>query len=455
MTFAALVLVSGPASAQVPLPPKAAVTRVVDSLATAFLAANAAPSVAIAVVRGTDTITLQVWGRAIMETGVAATAATVYRIGSVTKQFTAAAVMQLVEAGRVRLDDSIATYLSSLPLAWRPVTVRQLLNHTSGIPSYTDLGAPWHARWAEEMTPATLVGLTANTPMNFVPGTAWRYTNSGYVVLGMLIEKMTGHTWAFEIASRFAGPLKLTDTRPCRNVPAGNDAHGYELTGATWVPAEFLAMTQPYAAGALCSTIGDLVKWNHALHTGRVVSASSYALMTTPAGAAATGGMKYGFGLARDSMPGWAIISHGGGINGFITGNVWIPSAELSITVLTNSGGAGADALVRQIGRASLGLALIQPPRARPISAEARARFVGVYALALPGGARDLTFAEKGEELTAQLAGQGANTLLYLGDNSFGVTFDPNFRFVFTVDGARATKVMLVQGGGRFEGVRK
>ena len=333
--------------------------------------------------------------------------------------------------------------------------MRQLLNHTGGIPNYTDLGPPWIARWAEEMTPTALVELTANLPMSFAPGTGWRYSNSGYVLLGMLIEKVTGHTWAAEIAGRITGPLGLTRTRVCPNVPVGQDAHGYELTGTSWVPTRFLAMSQPYSAGALCSTIGDLVKWNRALHTGQVVNAQSYLLMTTPEGAAAKGGMKYGFGLARDSMAGRAVIAHGGGINGFITGNAWVPSTELSITVLTNSGDAGADALVAQVARAALGVALVQPPRVRAITAQERARFVGVYALALPGGARDLTFAESGEELTAQLAGQGANTLQYLGENTFGASFDPGLRFIFTVDGDRPTKVALVQGGGRFEGVRR
>lgn len=454
-TVAALAALSGSSLfAQVPLPPKAAVARVVDSLATAFIASNASPSVAIAVVRGVDTIALQAWGKADVENGVSATAASVYRIGSVTKQFTSAAVMQLVEQKKVRLDDSIATYLPTLPAAWRMVTVRQLLNHTSGIPSYTGIGAAWRSRWAEEMSPATIASLTADMPMDFAPGTRWKYDNTGYVLLGMLIEKVTGHTWASEIADRFAKPLELTDTRTCANQPAGRDAHGYERTGATWGPAPFLSMSQPYAAGAMCSTIGDLVTWNRALHTGKVVSASSYVMMTTPEGGPATGA-KYGFGLSRDSTSGRVIITHGGGINGFITSNVWVPSAELSITVLTNASGARADILLNQIARASLGLPLIEPPRARLITSAERLRFVGVYALMLPDGARDLTFAESGEDLTAQLAGQPAGPLLYYGDNTFGASFDPSVRFIFTVESGRATKVVLVQGGGRFEGLRK
>ena len=121
-----------------------------------------------------------------------ATAQTVYRIGSITKQFTSSAVMQLVQDGKVKLDDSIGTYLPTLPTSWQVVTVRELLNHTSGVPSYTDIGARWTKRWGEEMTPDSIIALTAHDTLWFKPGTSWRYDNGGYIVLGMLIEKVTG-----------------------------------------------------------------------------------------------------------------------------------------------------------------------------------------------------------------------------------------------------------------------
>jgi CubicO group peptidase (beta-lactamase class C family) len=214
------------------LPPVAEVARVADSLAQAFIADHAAPSVAIALVRGRDTITMRAWGKADLEQDVAATPRSVYRIGSVTKQFTSAAVMQLVEQGKVKLGDSIATYLPNLPLPWRPVTVRQLLNHTSGIPSYTGIGAAWQRRWGEEMNPDTLVALTANLPMWFAPGTKWQYDNSGYVVLGMLIEKIAGRSWGTDISERFLKPLTLSDTYNCVAAPiVPHRARGYEADG--------------------------------------------------------------------------------------------------------------------------------------------------------------------------------------------------------------------------------
>lgn len=438
-----------------PLPPAATVARVADSLAQAFLAERGAPSVAIGVVRGADTIVMKAWGIADLEQDVAATPKSVYRIGSVTKQFTAAAVMQLVEQGKVRLDDSIGTHLSSLPAAWRTATVRQLLNHTSGIPSYTSIGPAWARRWGEEMTPDTLVALTAAAPMRFPSGTKWEYDNTGYVLLGMLIEKVTGRPWGTDLEERFTKPLGLSDTRNCLATPlVPRRVRGYEPQGNSWMNATYLAMSQPYAAGAICSTVGDIAKWNRALHTGKVVSPTSYALMTNPAGVAAVEG-KYGFGLGRDTVGGRAMISHGGGIHGFVTENVWVPSEELSVTVLTNSGAARIDGLRRQLTLAASGVPLDQPPKVVPLSAADRARYVGVYALALPDGTRDFTVAEQGDQLTGQMAGQGASPMLHFGKHTFGAPFDPTVRLIFVVEGARATKLVLVQRGRRFEGLRK
>ena len=455
LIFALSIALPDVAPAQA-LPPRAAVARVADSLGAAFVADRRAPSVAIAVVRGRDTISLGAWGTADLENEVPATARSVYRIGSVTKQFTAAAVLQLVEQGRVRLDDSIATHLAGLPAGWRRVTVRQLLNHTSGIPSYTDIGERWRRRWGEEMRPDSLIALTAADSMWFEPGSQWRYDNTGYILLGMLVERVSGRPWGTDLAERFAGPLGLSDTRDCQSRPLiPRRARGYEDAGEGCVNSPYLALSQPYAAGAMCSTVGDLVRWNRALHSGTVLSAASYALMTTPEGAAARNRSPYGFGLGRDTIAGHPVISHGGGIHGFSSGNVWVPGAELSVTVLANSGGAPADELLKQLVRAALGEPLQLPPAIVPLAEPDRARYAGTYALALPNGVRDFFIVIEGDHLTAQLAGQPATPLLHYGNHTFGAAFDPGLRLVFSVDGNTASRVTVHQGGGAFEGPRK
>ena len=448
-----LALATAPLAAQSP-PPKAVVIRVVDSLARDFITKRGAPGVSIAVVRGHDTLTFGGWGKADLENDVAASARTVYRIGSITKQFTAAAVLQLIEQGKVKLDDSIATHVPDLPEAWRRVTVHQLLNHTSGVPSYTNIGPRWVRRWGEEMPPDTLVALTARDTMWFAPGTKWQYDNSGYVLLGMLVEKIAGRSWATDIEERFAKPLGLADTKNCATAPViPRRAHGYEPQGTQWVNAQYLAMSQPFAAGALCSTVGDLARWNRAIHVGRVVSVGSYKMMTTPDGAAAAA--KYGFGLVRDTLAGRTLIQHGGGINGFISSNAWIPEAELSVTVLSNSGMARTDQLMLQLVRAALGVPLLEPPRRVAISAEDRARYVGVYSLPAREATADFTFFERDGELFGQVAGQGANAMIPYGNHAFGVAFDPNLRITFTVENGRATRLVLLQGGRSIEAPRK
>lgn len=453
---AALLLLLPAALAAQDLPSVATVHHLADSLARDFVATGGAPSVAIGLVRGNDTILLAAYGKSDLENDVAATAHSVYRIGSVTKQFTSSAVMQLVEQGKVKLGDSVGTYLTTLPASWRGITVRLLLNHTSGIPSYTDLGAPWRKRWGEEMTPDTIIALVATKAMDFPAGTKWSYNNTGYIILGMLIEKITGHTWADDLDSRFVKPLGLTDTRNCPTealIP--RRAHGYEKNDdGTWGNTPFLAMSQPYAAGAMCSTVGDLVRWNRALHTGKVVSASSYAAMTTPEGAA-NATPRYGFGLMRDSIAGRDAVIHGGGINGFITANAWLPSAELSVTVLTNSGSAKSGTLMLKLARAAVGVPLETPVVARVLPEAERGQYLGVYALELPGGARDFAVTADSAGLVGQLAGQGPNPMSYLGDRVFGVSFDSTVRITFTIEGDRATSFVLAQQGARYTAKRK
>ena len=332
-----------------------ALRRTVDSLAKAFIAAREAPGVSIVVVRGRDTLVSEGYGLADVENAVPATPHTMYRIGSITKQFTAAGVMQLVESGRVRLDDSIGSYLPALPARWRPATVRQLLNHTSGIPSYTDLGPRWLKRIGEPMSPDSLLALTAADSLNFAPGKGWRYDNSGYVVLGMLIEKVSGKSYAQYLDEHLFKPSGLTETTYCDNariIPHRAQGYGKDANG--WRNAAFIDMTQPFSAGALCSSALDLARWNQLLASGRVVSAASYREMTTPSGAAAP--KRYGFGLVKDTLAGRQVIDHGGGIPGFATINAWFPDESLSVVVLPNAESARPDRLMRSIARVVLGV---------------------------------------------------------------------------------------------------
>jgi CubicO group peptidase (beta-lactamase class C family) len=451
LLLVALVLAPGSARAQdgdlASRPTPASVRARVDSLARAFVARESSPGLSVQVVWHGDTLVRAGYGMADLEHRLPATAATVYRIGSITKQFTSSAVMRLVEQHRVALDDSIAAYVPGLPQAWRGVTVRQLLNHTSGIPSYTNIGPRWIRRWGEDMPTDTLVALTAKDSMWFAPGTKWRYDNTGYVLLGMLLDRVTGLPYPAFIESGLVRPLGLQHTFYCddRRVIPGR-ARGYERDPDGWRNATYLSMTQPYSAGALCSTVGDLARWDALLASGRVVGAESWRAMTTPFGAADQGA--YGFGLSVDRLGGHPMISHSGGINGFTGDNAIFLADSLTITVLTNAGSARPELLLRNIARVVLAQPLpVEPPRVALTTAE-RARYMGRYEIHLPGGGTlPMSILAGTGALMAQAAGQPVIELIPMGNHTFRAEFDPTLRITFKVEGERATSFTLLQGG--------
>jgi hypothetical protein len=234
-------------------------------------------------------------------------------------------------------------------------------------------------------------------------------------------------------------------------------ARGYSPDGKGFRNADFLAMSQPFSAGALCSTVGDLAKWDALLHGGKVVSAASYAAMTTPAGAAASGRTRYGFGLVPDTLGGRAMIQHAGGINGFLSENAWFPDSRTSVTVLTNSGSGNPGKLMRQVARAALGIPLAQAPARIALSAADRAQYVGDYDLTLPDGAHLFQVTEKDGVLFGKLdaPGQGTFELVPYPNRTFAAEIDENLRLIFTVDGARASGFTLQQGGGAMPARRR
>src|SRR5206468_6822069 len=194
--------------------------------------------------------------------------------------------------------------------------------------------------------------------LDFPPGASWHYDNTGYVLLGMILERATGRRYADILDAEFARPLALPSIHYCETRPiVPHRAHGYVRDGETLINAPYLSMTQPFGAGVLCATAGDLARWNRLLATGAVVSERSYARMTTPEGAALGAPVRYGYALIADTLGGHRMISHGGAINGFMSANAYFPDDSLSVTVLANQSPAPTDALMREIARVVLGVA--------------------------------------------------------------------------------------------------
>jgi D-alanyl-D-alanine carboxypeptidase len=456
------VLAAATLPAQSPArPDRAALVARVDSLVNDYIAVRKAPAVSVALLRGSDTLVMKGYGFASREAQRLATASTVYRIGSITKQFTSAAIMRLIEQGKLSLDDDMSKYLPEFPLQSHKVTIRQLLNHTSGIHSYT-ADSLWQKTWEQDLTPQQIVDFVAKTPFDFNPGAGYRYNNTGYVLLGMIVENVTGHPYAAHLQSEFFTPLGLRQTSYCPSRTTDTThAAGYDVQGDNVRPAAYLSMTHPYSAGALCSTVRDLVKWQRALAGGRVVSTASLARMTTPDTLGFTGPrLNYGYGLAPGQLGGKRSVGHGGGVHGFTTASMYFPDDSVNVVVFTNSNG-GPDPLAANIARAVFGIPLVplpRPPVTAPLSNADRDKLPGVYDLKrLNGGTFTVHVTIEEGRLVAQAEGpgQGKFPLLHLGNLRFGAPMDPTLVLAFTVEGDKATKLQLTQQGNTIEGPRR
>jgi CubicO group peptidase (beta-lactamase class C family) len=267
------------------------------------------------------------------------TPATVFRLGSITKQFSAAIILQLVSEGKLSLDDRLSKFLPDYPKPGADATVRQLLNHTSGVQSYTAIPG-WMAsdKPARALTTEQLISEFKDLPAPAKPGEAWAYNNSGYVLVGALIEKVAGKPWHQAIEERIARPLGLTTIRYGVAEPATpNMAKGYTEGEDGQRPSKAIHMSVPHAAGALIGSVEDLAKWSHALHHGKVVPAALYQQMIAPTKMSDGKVEKYGFGLGQDEIRGQQAIRHGGGIFGFSTDAIYFPKEDLFVAVFTNS----------------------------------------------------------------------------------------------------------------------
>ncbi len=398
--------------------------------------------IAVAVRRGDRVLLEKGYGTADLERRVAVTPRTVFEIGSITKQFTATAVVQLAERGRLRLDDSIAQYLPALAARARGVTLRHLLSHTSGLSrawAVADLTAP--------SSPQVVVDSLAARPVEFAPGERYAYNNNGYILLGLVVERVSGVSYEEYVRRTFLRPLGLASTTPCAAAPADRQARGYVHATrgpavATVAPSHHATVT--FAAGELCATAGDLARWERALATGAVVSAEGWRAMTTPAPLAGGRTARYGLGVEIGTLEGRPYLAHGGATPGFLGETAYLPDSALSVTVLTNGVYAGSlvTQLVQAVAREALGLP--QPAVAHlPLGAEQRAALTGRFDL----GPVQIEVYEQGESLRAQPSGQVATRLLYQGDAVFVAEHDPALRFRFRMVDGRAEELVLEQGG--------
>ncbi|MET0398934.1 MAG: serine hydrolase domain-containing protein [Longimicrobiaceae bacterium] len=423
-----------------PAPPRTLAQGVDAAAARAMRAPIVGVSVAVA--RGDDILLEKGYGFADRENGRAATRETVYEIGSITKQFTAAAVLRLAEEGKLGLDDGIGDHLPELRERGAGITLRHLLSHTSGLSSawaVADLTAP--------SSPQVVVDSLAARPAEFAPGERFAYNNNGYILLGRVVEKASGMPYPEYLRTRFLGPLGLASIAPCDRFPAGRRAKGYQHpTRGSTQPAAAATHhpTVTFSAGSLCATAGDLLRWERALAAGRAIRPESFRAMTarTVLNSGRTAG--YGMGMQVSELDGRAVLGHGGGLPGFITEASYLPADSLTVVVLTN--GVYAGQVVRQlseaVAREALGLAPVVVADLEMDRVE-RSRFVGTFDM---GPAKVEVF-EHGDHLRAQPTGQIATRLLHQGDGTFRAEHDPSLYLRFRLEGGVARELTIEHAG--------
>ncbi len=324
------------------------------------------PGLSIAILRGDSVVLARGFGDANVELHVPASDSTIYQSGSVGKQFTATAVVMLAEQGKLSLDDPITRFLPEGPPAWRTITIRHLLTHTSGIPDYADSTMDWRRDYSED----ELVPLVARRPLLFVPGERWSYSNTGYLLLGIITHRASGVFYGDFLRDHVFQPLGMRTTRIISEADiVPNRAAGYQLVHDTLKNQDWVSPSlNTTADGALYFTVRDLAQWAIALNHERVPSAAGLELSWSPVRLNNGGTFPYGFGWEVTQQRGYRRIGHSGSWQGFKAAIERYPDFNLTVIVLANLAQARQEAIafgIAGVMEPRLTPAHVLPPRAR------------------------------------------------------------------------------------------
>ncbi len=346
-----------------------------------------------------------------------------------------------MDAGKLALDDDLSKYVDGYGTGGRRVTLEHLLTHTSGIPNYTDMDE-WARHLPEELTPRQILDMVKLKPLEFDPGTQFKYSNSGYLLLGLVIEKAAGRSYA-DYIRQMVLPLGMRQTMyddTVRVIP--RRARGYEWEGDEWRNARYIGMSQPFSAGGLVSTVDDLALWNTAIDRGRLLSESSRARWYTPFTLTSGRSTGYALGWSVTKHEGVAVAEHGGGINGFRSWVVRIPSEQVYVAVLSNNGTSRPGTVARQLAALAIGRPFKDPLLA-VVPVPTLEEYVGKYEMA--DGERISVGIAKGR-LTIQQHGEP----LPLSPSATAEFFEPDgvLRVSFRPDAATGDMSVTLAGWG-------
>ncbi len=402
----------------------------------------------VAVVRDGKVLLDRGYGSANLEWEVPNTPVTKFRLGSVTKQFTAACILLLEERGKLSVEDPVKKHMPDAPAAWDKVTIFHLLTHTSGIPSFTGF-SDYRATEAIPTTPEKLVARFRDKPLEFAPGEKYNYSNSGYALLGYLIEKISGQGYAQFVEENIFKPLGMADSGYDSNAAIiPHRASGYAPGSKAVVNAGYIDMSIPFSAGALYSTTGDLVRWEQGLFGGKVLRPESLRKMTTPFK------NNYAFGLGVRTVNGRKVIDHGGGIEGFNTFLAYYPDSKLIVVALGNLNGPAPGEIAARLGAVAHGETVTLPSERKEIKLPATllAQYAGTYEVSPEF---KIVMTVEGDQLMTQATGQPKFPLFAESETKFFLkVVDAEVEFVRDAKG-EISHLILHQGGRDTKAVRK
>ncbi len=442
--FFALVLLGGFAFPAFPEQttqrPAAQLASELDRLLSARFSVDG-PGAAVVVVKEGHVIFRKGYGMANLELKTPMQPGMVFEIGSLTKQFTSTAILMLVEQGKLSLDDDLHKYLPDYPDTGAKISIENLLTHTSGIKSYTS-DLKWRSMWRQDMTVQQIIDITKDDPLEFPPGTKWKYDNTGYILLGAIIEKVSGLSYADYVRKNIFEPLGMKHSYYGSNsaVIPGR-ASGYSRNAGNWVNATYLSMTQPYAAGSLMSSVDDLAIWDAAVSAGKLLSKASWDRAFTPYKLANGDDTHYGYGWVIDAYDGHTIVRHNGGIFGYVSEVARLPDDHVYVAMLTNSDGHDFDTgfLATELAAAAIGDPYREPVKVKLDPNEFDA-YTGVYR----NSDQTLgTVKREGDRLFAQRAGLPRAEMFAYSDHEF--FFKDSFvRLAFEKDASGNVAALII-----------
>ncbi len=295
------------------------------------------PGGAVMISKAGQVLYQKAFGMANLELNVPMATDKVFRLGSVTKQFTAVCILKLAEEGKLSLEDELTRFIPDYPVMGKNITIAQLLSHTSGVKNYTGLPVFNENLKRQDLSPQELIKLFKDQPLDFDPGSNNRYSNSGYILLGYIIEKLSGKSYGEYVQENIFKPLGMNSSYyDQRTEVIPGRISGYRKGSDRYENSEFLSMTLPYAAGSLLSTTGDLLKWYDGLAAGRVISRASLEKAQTSHKLPNGKETGYGFGWAVGNIQGSKSVMHNGLVNGFFADVIYLPEQQILVTVLSN-----------------------------------------------------------------------------------------------------------------------